>query len=572
MKKIYHLIFCCLITLLASCEKDTDATNFAPEVTTGSATDIYRKGATLAGTIQLTGASVAEEHGILFSEYQSMGEYTKYPVSSDEMDYEVKVQNLQPGKTYYYCAYANSGYSIARGEINSFNTTESNAPVFGDIVIDSIGWGSFRVTTTIIDDGGVTPIISGFCWREGNSGIPTLIDNVVNVPNETGNILTATISGLTPQTEYVIAAYSVNSKGMGFSQGTTIQTERGPGIYSMEDLIAFRDARNAGEDVSKWKTTDGVINIFADIDMSPIENWEPISQILEEEVFEGNNHTIKGLKIDFVLPADDESVQIEHLGFIGSNNGTIRNLTMGEGRIDIELQRDYWGINVGGLVGHNYGTIYNCVNEVDVIEYLYDTKFRTLSVAGIAGRILKGTVENCINRGDIQGSFSINGIGGGYFNDDYIVRGCSNYGTITFNNYETLDGVTASGIASCHSLVKIVDCINYGTINGGQVSWGGGISGAVEGVLESCVNEGVVNGETGGWIGGITASLDEGGSIINCTHKGEVNTTASTTGGITAFINASTYTYKGNVNSGTVNGAAGTDENAIGYITVKNNE
>ena len=529
MKKIYHLIFCCLITLLASCEKDTDATNFAPEVTTGSATDIYRKGATLAGTIQLTGASVAEEHGILFSEYQSMGEYTKYPVSSDEMDYEVKVQNLQPGKTYYYCAYANSGYSIARGEINSFNTTESNAPVFGDIVIDSIGWGSFRVTTTIIDDGGVTPIISGFCWREGNSGIPTLIDNVVNVPNETGNILTATISGLTPQTEYVIAAYSVNSKGMGFSQGTTVQTERGPGIYSMEDLIAFRDARNAGEDVSKWKTTDGVINIFADIDMSPIENWEPISQILEEEVFEGNNHTIKGLKIDFVLPADDESVQIEHLGFIRTNNGTISNLTMGEGRIDIELQRRdlySWGISAAGIVAINYGTIFNCTNEVDVIEVLFDPNFTTVSVSGIAGQTFQGIVENCINYGDIQGSFSVNGICGSYFCDDgFIVRGCSKYGTLTFVNNMSQNGEGVSGISSClNNKIRIENCINYGFIDGRKVSWAGGISSSVEGLVDNCTNEGRItstewNGIIGG-IGGIAGRIEENGTISNCTNKG----------------------------------------------------
>ena len=224
MKKIFYLVFCCLITLMASCDKDTEAANFAPDVITGGTTDIYRKGATLAGSIHLTGSSAVEEYGILFSEYQSMGEFTKYPVSTGEMDYEVKVQNLQPGKTYYYCAYVNSGYSIARGDVNSFNTTESNVPVFGDIVVDSIGWGSIRVTTAIIDDGGVTPIISGFCWREGTSGVPTLIDHVVNVSSMNGNQLIAEITGLQPSTDYVVSAYSVNSKGMGFSDGIAVKT------------------------------------------------------------------------------------------------------------------------------------------------------------------------------------------------------------------------------------------------------------------------------------------------------------------------------------------------------------
>lgn len=227
MKKIQYLILCCLMGLSVACDKDTEAANFAPEVTTGSATDIFRKGVTLSGSILLGGESTAQDYGILVSEYQSMAEPSEYPITTGETNYQVKIQNLSPDKTYYYCAYANSGYSTARGDINSFHTTESNAPVFDEIVVDSIGWGSIRVTTTIIDDGGVAPIISGFCWREGNSGTPTLIDNVVNVSEVEDNRLTATISGLTPLTEYVIAAYSVNTKGMGVSQSIVVQTEKG---------------------------------------------------------------------------------------------------------------------------------------------------------------------------------------------------------------------------------------------------------------------------------------------------------------------------------------------------------
>lgn len=573
MKKIHYLILCCLVGLLASCDKDTDAVNFAPDVTTGGATDIFRKGATLSGKIQFAGESSAQDYGILVSEYPSMAEPTEYPITTGETDYKVQVQNLSPDKTYYYCAYANSGYSTARGDVNSFQTTESNVPVFGEVMVDSIGWGSVRVTVSVLDDGGVTPIISGFCWREGNSGVPTLIDNVVNIPNASGNTLTAVITGLTPQTNYVIAAYSVNSKGMGFSQGTSVQTEKGPGIYSLEDLVAFRDARNASEDVSRWKTSDGIINVFADIDLSPIENWEPISQILEDEVFDGNNHTIKGLNIDFLLPADDESVFIEHLGFILQNQGTVRNLTMGEGRIDIELQRNdlySWGISAAGIVAINRGRILNCKNEVDVIEVLFDPKFTTTSVSGIAGQTLQGIVENCVNYGDIQGSFSVNGICGSYFSDDgFVVRECLNYGTLTFVNETAQNGEGVSGISSClNNLIKIENCVNYGFINGGQVNWAGGISSSVQGVVDNCVNEGRItttssHGIIGG-IGGIAGRIEENGTISNCTNKGEIETPAWFVGGIVGDVNSEPYNYFNNENSGTVNGVIGSNENAKG--------
>ena len=54
MKKLCYILLCGLLTLLASCEKDTMAGIFAPEVTTGTATNIYRKGATLSGSIRFS--------------------------------------------------------------------------------------------------------------------------------------------------------------------------------------------------------------------------------------------------------------------------------------------------------------------------------------------------------------------------------------------------------------------------------------------------------------------------------------------------------------------------------------
>lgn len=224
MKRINIICLCCLAIILAACEKDTDAMYFAPTVTTGNATDIYRKGATLSGSIELTGTSMAESYGILFSKLKSMAESTEYPISSEEAEYEVNVQNLEPGTTYYYCAYANSGFSISRGEVKNFTTTENNPPVFGDLSIDSIGADRIFLSTDIIDDGGAELILGGFCWKEGNEGVATFIDNVVNVTEVTNNKLSAIITGLKPESNYVVAAYSVNTNGMGFGESLVVTT------------------------------------------------------------------------------------------------------------------------------------------------------------------------------------------------------------------------------------------------------------------------------------------------------------------------------------------------------------
>lgn len=226
MKKIYNIAWIgCLMLLLAACEKDTEASRFAPQVTTGNATGIYRKGATLAGTIQMNETSVDDEYGILFSKLKSMKEYTEYPVTSDETEYRVHVRDLEPGQTYYYCAYAHSSYSLIKGEIKSFVTTENNPPVFSEITVDSVGTNRVYLSTEILDDGGAEVVISGFCWKEGNTGIPTYIDNVVNVTDVKNNKLQAVIRGLAPNKDYMLSAYSVNTNGMGFSESVSVKTQ-----------------------------------------------------------------------------------------------------------------------------------------------------------------------------------------------------------------------------------------------------------------------------------------------------------------------------------------------------------
>ena len=52
MKKITHLIICSLLLVMAACEKDTEPANFAPKLATGEATNIYRTGATLSGSME----------------------------------------------------------------------------------------------------------------------------------------------------------------------------------------------------------------------------------------------------------------------------------------------------------------------------------------------------------------------------------------------------------------------------------------------------------------------------------------------------------------------------------------
>ena len=224
MARIKYMLICSLMVLLAACEKDTEPTNFAPGLTTGNVTDIYRKGATLSGSIHFSGTSTAQSYGILFSELQSMVEFTEHPVKDGSNEFSIDMQNLTPNTTYYYCAYASSGFSLAKGEVKSFTTTESNAPVFAEVTLSQKDVQSCGVSTTVIDDGGSELIMGGFCWSLVSEGEPTIESEVQNTSVK-NSLLSATITGLLPETEYCVRAYAVNANGIGYSKSLVVTTD-----------------------------------------------------------------------------------------------------------------------------------------------------------------------------------------------------------------------------------------------------------------------------------------------------------------------------------------------------------
>ena len=225
MKNLLHtLMGCLLLVAMTACEKDTMPDVFAPKVETGIADNIYRKGATLSGSIQLSEGVKAESYGILFSNYQSMAEPKEMPVTSGETNFVVQVENLEPNETYYFCSYAYGGYSMVRGEVRSFTTSQSNAPVFQTPVVSNKTVSSFDITSTLLDDGGSELMLSGFCYNKVGERTPTFIDLVENV-ELSGNVITATITALAPSTAYQIRAYGASGNGLAYSDLVTVTTE-----------------------------------------------------------------------------------------------------------------------------------------------------------------------------------------------------------------------------------------------------------------------------------------------------------------------------------------------------------
>lgn len=228
----------------------------------------------------------------------------------------------------------------------------------------------------------------------------------------------------------------------------------------------------------QWSIGKTVI-LEADIDLNN-ENFTPIP--IFEGTFDGNGHTISGLYI-----GDEGSIQglFRYLG----ESGYIKDLNI-RGRVTPSGDRG----NIGGIVGHNEGTIEN--SSFTGIVKGRDT------VGGLVG--FNGTMGNIINstfNGQINGETKVGGITG--YNAGTILRSINKSqinSIIDINNHYHTD---IGGIAGVN--IGVIDgAKNTGNI--GYISTGyniGGIAGRQSGYITESINYGKVFGkkEVGGVVG-----------------------------------------------------------------------
>ena len=197
---------------------------------------------------------------------------------------------------------------------------------------------------------------------------------------------------------------------------------------------------------SAFSGNSAVFILERDIDLSD-HFWVPIgnSGLPFDDVFDGNDHVISGLRIN----APDRDDQ----GLFGATkfNAMIRNLG---------VTGDVTGNNnVGGIIGNTLGTVFN------------------------------HTMMNCYFIGNVAGNNNVGGIVGDASHVE--ISNCYSAGTVT--GYDNVGGIAGIGIFVKHSY-------NLGIVKG--VETAGGIVGDTAsmwepGILSYCYNAGIVTGADG---------------------------------------------------------------------------
>lgn len=312
-------------------------------------------------------------------------------------------------------------------------------------------------------------------------------------------------------------------------------------LSATRDLLEMKPALVHGH-----KTYFKLMN---DIDMSSIENWDPLNPDEPYDlgiVFDGGGHSLKNLKskekhyssffgvlygkcynVKFV-DAEIVSASNSGAGIIGGYIGTGgKPAIVSEVEASGIITCNGKGQSVGGLGGNaREATIENCTVNVTVSNPMGDGSNRTAS-GGIVGKTIESDVKikNCVVRGVVEitagnSNTYTGGIVGWQSAAGAEITGCEVYATVKSA------GERVGGIVGHYQGGTLSGCKFYGEVNASS-KYAGGIVGIASDVttIENCLSAGTIVGKNlcGGIVGMNENTLAvrrcESSSTINCSDN-----------------------------------------------------
>lgn len=300
-------------------------------------------------------------------------------------------------------------------------------------------------------------------------------------------------------------------------------------LSSTRDLLAMKPALVKGQ-MTYFK-------MMNDIDMSSIENWDPLNPDDPYDlgiVFDGGGHSLKNLKskgkhyssffgvlygkcynVKFV-DAEIVSASNSGAGIIGGYIGTGGKPAIVSGVEASGIVTNAGkGQSVGGLGGNaREATIENCTVNVTVSNPMGDGVNRT-ATGGVVGKTMGSAVKikNCVVRGIVEITKGVNntytgGIVGWQVDAGSEITGCEVYATVKSA------GERVGGIVGHYQGGTLSGCKFYGEVNAAS-RLAGGIAGIASSasIIENCLSSGkiVCKNNVGGIVG-----MNENTLTIRC--------------------------------------------------------
>lgn len=298
-------------------------------------------------------------------------------------------------------------------------------------------------------------------------------------------------------------------------------------VRTIEDLYNIRDDLNANyrlmNDIDLTEATaKGGDWDFMGNGWNPIGSNDVYGDGTFTGIFDGGDHTIKGMRIEVAeWPAGTGDGV--YLGLFARVSGEIRNLHMESGKIENVIGRET--VYVGSIAGDSEAAIIGCSNT-NSISSGSDSSYSSYCThysGGIVGNS-SAEIRNCYNIGSVFAVSSSNSV---------YARNYSYSGGIA--------GSSSATISSCHNIG------NVSAVSSAQIyspySYSGGIAGSNDGIIRNCYNIGSVSAASSAssspysYSGGIAGISNA--AISNCYNTGSVSSSTTTS--------SDSYSYSGGI-------------------------
>ena len=195
----------------------------APTLTTSPPTSVSTSSLTLNANISSTGGGSITNSGFAYGTNSSLSTVIATSSTGSQSgtgNFSLPVTNLTPNTAYYFRAYAVNSAGTSTGSILSTTTITISAPTVTTQAASSITAISAIGNGTVALTGNIDPTIRGFVYGlTSTHGATTSSSGDFNT-----GAYTNSITGLSCNTTYHVAAFATNSQGTGYGSDQTFTT------------------------------------------------------------------------------------------------------------------------------------------------------------------------------------------------------------------------------------------------------------------------------------------------------------------------------------------------------------
>ena len=235
----------------------TTTKSILPVITTTDLSEIKSTTAISGGNItRISGASVTSR-GVCWSTSQNPTiSNSKTTDGIGSGSFTSTISALNPGKVYYFRAYATNSIGTAYGNQITLSTP-TVLPVITTAAITPVSAKIASSGGSIISDGGATITARGICWSTSQN--PTTANSKTTDGTGSGSFK-STINGLNPGVTYYFRAYATNKSGISYGEQITVTMK----IVLPEITTTAISAKTATSLISGGNiTTDGGSPVIA---------------------------------------------------------------------------------------------------------------------------------------------------------------------------------------------------------------------------------------------------------------------------------------------------------------------